>query len=183
MKRIEILGSIVIAGFTVVACVGSYKAHTQPHLQAAPLHTEVVETVYPIEYIEVAPEIEEVEVVTEIEIVPEVEIPVKSDIQVIAEAVMGESGGEPLVGKVAVAATILNKMEYYNLTVYEALEAYDAYPYYGVVTNECYRAVELAMENRDLFPRDMMYFRTEHYHNFGVPYVQIGNHYFSCKGD
>ena len=161
--------SIVAVGFIVVACVGSYNAHNQNHLQAAPLHTEVVEIAESIEYVELAPEVEYAPVY------------VKSDMQVIAEAVMGESGGEPLVGKVAVAATILNKMEYYNITVYEALEAYDAYPYYGVVTNECYRAVEIAMENRDLFPRDMMYFRTEHYHNFGVPYVQIGNHYFSTK--
>lgn len=169
MKKIEIAGSIVATIFTVIACVGSYKAHTQPHLQAAPLRTEVTEIAEPIVYVEVAPEVE-----TE-------PTPIKSDIQLIAEAVMGEAGGEPLIGKVAVAATILNRMEYYNQTVYQALEAYDAYPYYGVVTSECYRAVEIAMENRDLFPSDMMYFRTMHYHTFGVPYVQIGNHYFSTK--
>ena len=169
MKRIEIAGSIVATICTAIACVGSYNAHTQSHLQAAPLHTEVVEIETPVEYVEVAPEI------------VEPDVPIKSDIQVIAEAVMGESGSEPLIGKVAVAATILNRMEYYNQTVYQALEAYDAYPYYGVVSSECYRAVEIAMENRDLFPKDMMYFRTKHYHNFGIPYVQIGNHYFSTK--
>ena len=167
MNRIKIIGTFSIIGLTVVACVGSYRAHTQPHLQAAPLHTEVIEVGEPIKYIEVA---------------PEVEIPcVKSDMQVIAEAVMGEAGNQPLVGKVAVASTILNRMEYYNQTVYEALEAYNAYPYYGIVTNDCYRAVEIAMENRDLFPSDMMYFRAGHYHDFGVPYAQIEDHYFSTK--
>ena len=25
----------------------------------------------------------------------------------------------------------------------------------------------------------VMYFRTRHFHNFGVPYDQVGNHYFS----
>lgn len=101
--------------------------------------------------------------------------------QAIAEAVMGESGGEPLIGKVAVAMTILNRMDYYNQSVYQALEAYNAYPYHGVVIEECYRAVEIAINNRDLFPADMMYFRAGGYHDFGVPYVQIGNHYFSTK--
>jgi len=165
MKTIEIVGSIILTGFTIVACIGSYKAHTQSHLQAAPLHTEVVEIGEPMEYVEVAPEIQEV----------------KSDMQVIAEVVMSEAGNQPLVGKVAVAATLLNRIEVTGRTAESiALEAY-SYPYYGIVTNDCYRAVEIAMDNRDLFPDDMMYFRTLHYHDFGVPYVQIGDHYFSTK--
>lgn len=109
---------------------------------------------------------------------------IKSDIQVIAETVEGEGGNQPLVGKVAIAATMLNRMERTGRTAESiALEAYNAYPYYGPVSQESYRAVEIAMENRDLFPDDMMYFRAGHYHDFGVPYCQIGDHYFSTKGE
>lgn len=169
MRILNILGTLIITAFTVVAVVGSYESHDYTiKMKPQTINEEVI--------------ILETEEMIDVSEIVEIEY-VKSEIQVMAEAIMGEAGSEPLVGKVAVAATILNKMEYYNITVYEALEAYDAYPYYGVVTNECYCAVEIAMENRDLFPRDMMYFRTEHYHNFGVPYVQIGNHYFSCKGE
>ena len=121
---------------------------------------------------------EEEEVIEE----PEIITPVKSDIQVIAETVEGEGGNQPLVGKVAIAATMLNRMERTGRTAESiALEAYNAYPYYGPVSAESYRAVEIAMQNRDLFPDDMMYFRTGHYHDFGVPYCQIGDHYFSTK--
>lgn len=121
---------------------------------------------------------EEEEVIEE----PKVITQVKSDIQVIAETVEGEGGNQPLVGKVAIAATMLNRMERTGRTAESiALEAYNAYPYYGPVSAESYRAVEIAMENRDLFPDDMMYFRAGHYHDFGVPYCQIGDHYFSTK--
>ena len=127
---------------------------------------------------------DDIEEVTDVsENVVEESVYVKSDMQVIAEVVMSEGGNQPLVGKVAIAATMLNRKESTGRTAESiALEAY-AYPYYGIVTNECYRAVEIAMDNRDLFPSDMMYFRTEHYHSFGYPYIQIGEHYFSTKGE
>ena len=121
-------------------------------------------------------------VVEIVEVIEEPVIEVKSDIDVIAETVEGEGGNQPLVGKVAIAATMLNRMERTGRTAESiALEAYNAYPYYGPVSAESYRAVEIAMANRDLFPDDMMYFRTGHYHDFGVPYCQIGDHYFSTK--
>lgn len=116
-------------------------------------------------------------------IIEETQPSVKSDIQVIAETVEGEGGNQPLVGKVAIAATMLNRMERTGRSAESiALEAYNAYPYYGPVSEESYKAVEIAMNNRDLFPSDMMYFRAGHYHDFGVPYCQIGDHYFSTKG-
>lgn len=117
-------------------------------------------------------------------IIEEMQLPVKSDIDVIAATVEGEGGNQPLVGKVAIAATMLNRMDYTGRDAESiAIEAYNAYPYYGPVSEESYKAVEIAMNNRDLFPSDMMYFRAGHYHDFGVPYCQIGDHYFSTKGE
>lgn len=126
--------------------------------------------------------IEEEEEIEETIEEPEITIPVRSDVDVIAATVEGEGGNQPLVGKVAIAATMLNRMDRTGRSAESiALEAYNAYPYYGPVSEESYKAVEIAMNNRDLFPSDMMYFRADHYHDFGVPYCQIGDHYFSTK--
>lgn len=120
---------------------------------------------------------EEVEVLQEI-----VQCESHTDIDVIAEVVEGEAGNQEMIGKVAVAMTMLNRMDRTGRSAESiAIEAYNAYPYYGPVSAESYRAVEIAMENRDLFPDDMMYFRAGNYHDFGVPYMQIQDHYFSTK--
>lgn len=124
--------------------------------------------------------------VEEKEVEPEPERPIKpyymTDDDIIAAVVMGEAGNQDLLGKTAVAATVLNRADYFGLTVEEVVTAdgaYNAYPYYGIITSDCYRAVEIARENRDLFPSTMMYFRTKGYHSFGEPYEQIGDHFFS----
>lgn len=177
MRYLNIIGTMLVVVAVSIAGYGSYQSHD--FTMTTESHISYNEEIIQLDTVKKSvKETDRAVIKSDMQVTAEVNF-----IDEMAKAVMGESGSEPLVGKVAVAATILNRMEYYNQTVYQALEAYDAYPYYGVVTEECYRAVELAMENRDLFPRDMMYFRTEHYHNFGVPYVQIGNHYFSCKGE
>ena len=106
-----------------------------------------------------------------------------TDDDIIAAVVMGEAGNQDLLGKTAVAATILNRADYFGLTIEQVVNAdnaYNAYPYTGVVTADCYRAVEIARENRDLFPTTMMFFKTKDYHSFGEHYNKIGDHYFSC---
>ena len=117
---------------------------------------------------------------------PAPEKPIKpyymTDDDIIAAVVMGEAGNQDLLGKTAVAATVLNRADYFGLTVEEVVSAegaYNAWPYYGLISSDCYRAVEIARENRDLFPQTMMYFKTKSYHSFGEPYEQIGDHFFS----
>lgn len=123
--------------------------------------------------------------VEEKEVEPEPERPIKpyymTDDDIVAAVVMSEAGNQDLLGKTAVAATVYNRADYFGLTVEQAVSAEGAYswPYYGLITEDCYRAVEIARENRDLFPSTMMYFRNAHYHNFGIPYEQIGDHFFS----
>lgn len=104
-----------------------------------------------------------------------------TDDDLIAAVVMAEAGSEDLFGKVLVALTILNRCDYYEMTVEQVVSAKNqyAYPYYGVVTHECYRAVEIARANRDLAPETLMWFRTGNYHDFGTPWEKWGNHYFS----
>ena len=109
--------------------------------------------------------------------------PVLMDEELIAMVIHAEAGGEELVGKVAVAAVVLNRCDYYGLTVESVVYAKNQFAMADTYSEEDLRAVEIAQENRDLFPADMMYFRNKHYHSFGSPYMQIGNHYFSTKGE
>lgn len=104
-----------------------------------------------------------------------------TDDDILACIVMSEAGNQNMLGRVAVVATVLNRCDYYDMTVESVVTAPNqySYPYYGKVDNEAYRAVEIARNSRDLFPADMMWFRAGTYHNFGVPYMQIGDHYFS----
>ena len=44
------------------------------------------------------------------------------------------------------------------------------------------KAVDIALIS-NTYPDDMIYFRSGYYHSFGTPYRQIGNHYFSLKGE
>ena len=106
-----------------------------------------------------------------------------SDDELIAMVVHAEAGGEKLIGRVAVAAVVLNRCDYYGLTVESVVYAKNQFAISDSYTDEDLRAVEIAQKVRDLFPEDMMYFRNKHYHSFGKPYMQIGNHYFSTRGE
>ena len=104
------------------------------------------------------------------------------DDMLIARAVEAEAGGEPLVGKVAVAATLLNRSDSYHISIPEVIDV--AYcPPAAFASEEAIEAVRIAREYRDLFPRNMMYFRTGTYHDFehSEDYMIIGNHYFSLN--
>ncbi len=135
----------------------------------------------PIEVEETLTEIEESE--------PSETIPVKepfySDEELIAKVVMAEAEGEEMVGKVAVAMTVLNRCDYYGKSVQEVIDEEDQYaPYKNAVANaDCIRAVEIAKSCRDLFPSTMMWFRRDYYHKFKdervKDYMPIGKHCFS----
>ena len=140
----------------------------------------------PIQTLTTTPIVTAQEVIEEVEEVPEEEepkAPIMSDADIIAMVVMAEAGNQDMLGKVAVATVVLNRVDYFGTTVEAVVNEPNqfSYPYYGTVSDECYRAVEIAEENRDLFPETMMYFRNTKYHTFGTPYEQIGDHYFSLR--
>ena len=101
--------------------------------------------------------------------------------ELIERVVMGEAGTEPYIGQVAVAATILNRCEAWGKTTEEVIYQKNQYytGYSGEISESVKKAVAEAVSNRELFPADMYYFRTGHYHTFGTPYTVIGAHYFS----
>ena len=100
----------------------------------------------------------------------------------IAKTVEAEAGIEPFIGKVAVAATILNRMELRGMTAEQVIYERNQYATpKSEASEESIRAVEFAKNARDLFPKNMTLFRTEHYHElkYSEKYIQIGRHYFS----
>ena len=109
--------------------------------------------------------------------------PWEDDRLLIAKVVQAEAGNQPFVGMVAVASTILNRAELRDMTIAEVVYEKNQYasPWVGTIENDVMDAVDFAKENRDLFPRNMIYFRTNHYHTMknAEDYTQIGDHFFS----
>ena len=98
---------------------------------------------------------------------------------------MSECGGkygEPIEGKIAVVETILNRCDIYGKSIEEVV--YEPYQYSTADNGEPDETVEQAVDialRENIYPDDMIYFRTGYYHSFGEPYQQIGSHYFSLK--
>lgn len=107
--------------------------------------------------------------------------------EMLARVCMSECGGqwgEPQEGKIAVVETILNRCEMYDLSIKDVVTKPNQYSmfYEGEIHESVYRAVDTALQSR-MYPKNMLYFRTKHYHDFGTPYKKIGNHYFSLEGE
>jgi spore germination cell wall hydrolase CwlJ-like protein len=104
--------------------------------------------------------------------------------ELMAQIVMNEAEGEPQDGKQAVAQVIVNRVlsPLFPDTIRDVI--YEKYQFATsgtkTPTQECYEAVDAALKYEG-FPPNMFYFRNEHYHTFGKPYCQIGNHYFSTE--
>ena len=103
----------------------------------------------------------------------------------ICRVVMNESGGEPYQTQVAVAETIINRVnsDKFPNTVMQVLCQPYQYSHYenGEVTDSVMEAVTQALEQH-IYDTDMMYFREDYYHEFAEDYFYINNMYFS-KGE
>ena len=101
--------------------------------------------------------------------------------ELLARVCMSEAGTEPLEGKIAVLETVLNRVDRGDGSISEVINAPGQYSTRnnGAPNAECYEAVDAVLEFSDRYPENMLYFRTKHYHRFGTPYKQIGNHYFT----
>lgn len=130
---------------------------------------------------------DEEEIIIKEVVIEEKAQPKLTDREIIARVVAAEARGERFVGKVAVAAVVINRAREFGMTIEEVVTSPNqfAWPYDGEVSVSCYEAVDYALENRDLFPRNMLYFKAADFHTFrgAVDYMQIGKHYFSTKGD
>ena len=126
-----------------------------------------------------------VEIIQE-EIIEE-ELPLSDeDIDLIALCVLGEAEGESEEGQRLVIDVILNRLDSPKFadTIPGVIYAKNAFE---CMTNgrvdRCYVRDDIRQlvieELKSRTNSNIHYFRTNHYHNFGVPVMQVGNHYFS----
>ena len=126
-----------------------------------------------------------IEITQEAEVIEE--LPLSDyDIDLIALCVMGEAEGESEEGKRLVIDVILNRLDSprFANTVSGVIYAKNAFE---CMTNgridKCYVRDDIRQlvieELRSRTNSNIHYFRTNYYHKFGTPVLQVGNHYFS----
>lgn len=112
----------------------------------------------------------------------------EEEIELIALCTLGEAEGEPELGKRLVIDTILNRVDDPNFanTVREVIYAPNQF---ACMTNGRVDSLKVDDATRALVieelngrtDRQVLYFRTGHFHNFGTPLYRVGNHYFSTR--
>lgn len=112
--------------------------------------------------------------------------------ELICRTVYCEAGNQDIDTQIMAALTILNRTlsNKFPYSISEVIYQTEPYLMYEVTqwtgfeqygwTEQVEQAVSYALERND-YPLDMFYFRTEHYHKFGVPYMQSGDLYFSTE--
>lgn len=110
----------------------------------------------------------------------------EEDIELLALLAMAEAEGESEEGQRLVIDVVLNRVDdpHFPDTIYEVVYQENQFSgMYGERITRCYVMDELVhlareeLENRTNY--DAVFFRTEHYHSYGVPMFQVGAHYFS----
>ena len=110
------------------------------------------------------------------------------DIKLMERCVMSEAGNQSVKAQEAVATVILNR--YMNPEKYpDTIEGVITDPgQFSTADNgEPTVSVRLAVYNAIVYyntcyqdlPKSAYYFRSDHYHNFGIPYCNYGDLYFS----
>lgn len=115
------------------------------------------------------------------------EIEVSSNgVELIALITLAEAEGECELGQRLVIDTVLNRLDSDRFpdTIHEVLYQKNQYESMTngrvnrvVVSDEMRQLVKEELEHRT--NSDVLFFRTNHYHKFGSPMFQVGNHYFS----
>ena len=125
---------------------------------------------------------------TEVKNISSTDLITMDDAVLIAKLVLAEAEGEPEMGKRLVIDTVLNRLESEDFpnTVYDVV--YQPYHYDPAWDGR----IDLFSELDDAFKlvvdeiqhrtnSEVLYFRTDKFHEFGTPMEQVGNHYFSTK--
>ena len=176
-NTINVLFTLIVGIAVGIAAYGSYKSHdysmstepTEPqvryvYIESEPIKEIVTETVY----IEVEP--------TFYRNISE------ADGFYYKDMAMREAENQGVVGMLWVMYTFDNRCEVFGRTPEEEWKssAYESSMFRtGIEPNEdCLKAYELFVEG--WVPRPM-YFRAGHYHDFGTPLCQVGDHFFSTK--
>ena len=121
---------------------------------------------------------------TEVIILVELEQPyTDQERELLARAVMSEGSLLPMHGKIAIVATIMNRVrsDKFPDTIYDILYQENQFSLAdnGEPTYECYDAIDNYVESG--WPDDMYWFRDTYPHSYGYEYLHIGNMYFNTE--
>ena len=184
-RRLDPEEIILTLGIFIIIFFTAYKSLTGWGREDEEFKRELEENrIEEVEEIEEEPEVIEIfeeTVALEYEIEP-MEL---SDREIIARVIYQEARGEKFIGKIAVGATILNRSAMWGRDILDIVMEPHQYAYSDEeVTASCYEAADFVLQNREMFPANMIYFAAGGYHEgLGKKYMQIGNHYFSTKGE
>ena len=176
-KTLEILFSIIVGICVGIASYGSYLAHDYS-ISTKPQPETTIEYVY----IEKQPEIVTETVIVEVNPTFYRTL-TEDDCFYLMDLAMREAEGEGIEGMLWVMYTAECRKETFAMESYEAVWKSDAFnsswDRRGIEPNtDCLEA--LALFEEGWMPKPL-WFRADHYHNFGTPLCQVGNHYFSTK--
>lgn len=113
----------------------------------------------------------------------------EKEFELLCRTVFCEAGNQDLQTQIMVALTILNRTanKKFSNTIKGVIYSKNAYAVTTWKDFENYKwteqvekAVNIALKNNN-HPKDMFYFRTEHYHTFGKPYKKSDDLWFSTE--
>jgi len=144
-----------------------------PIIEATPLVAEYVQVITPPP--KIAPPSAE----------PENDIS-EETVELIALMTMAEAEAEPEEGQRLVIDSVLNRVDdpHFPDTIYDVV--WQPHQYSGMqppridrcyVKDELVQLVREEIANRTNY--DVVFFRAEHFSDYGIPMFQVGNHYFS----
>lgn len=113
----------------------------------------------------------------------------QGEFELICKTVYREAGNSSHQTQVMVCLTILNRLHSldFDNTVYGVIYAERAYAvtkladFKETVWSEATEKAVIEAFTVNAYPKDLYYFRDDYYHDFGVPYTNIGHIYFSTK--
>lgn len=111
-----------------------------------------------------------------------------NSVELMAKIVEAEAGNQNLLGKRMVADVILNRVrdEEFPDTIVDVIFEEDAF---AVIDNGMYEQVEISeetwkavhMELKEISYPGLFYFCNTGFHEYGIPWNKIGDHYFNIK--
>ena len=111
-----------------------------------------------------------------------IEILSQNEYSVLAKLLCREAGAMSWDGMVYTCSAILNLSDYSGRTIMEMAHDKSTFSVAPVVdsakpTERVYQVIDYVLQGHRV--PDICYFRTNHYHSFGVPVCEVGGHYFS----
>lgn len=111
------------------------------------------------------------------------------EIELIERIVMSEARGESCEAQEAVATVILNRWQDGSFGETISDVCYASGQFADPWDDEISMSVNLSVKNAIVYyntycqdlPSQILYFRSDHYHTFGTPYISMGNLYFSAR--